>query len=165
MYKKIIKIFVAAVLSSAIIGCNTQSGPSEASINTLRHLNGDLDSVFNELKSSYETFEPAKMDFALEGLNSYIDKASAELKDMKIENGCQQIHKAMLEKVETMRGIAAKDAKELVRIYKIPDSDFTPELRQQWDNISASADNKMKDVNAKVNQAFAETSNPKTQAK
>ena len=55
-----------------------------------------------------------------------------------------------------MRSIAATEAKEQVRIYKIPDSDFTDDLRHKWDDISKRVEQKVSEANDIVSKANKE---------
>lgn len=163
MLKKTLKIIAVAMLATATIGCGGRSEEQmKADAASLMAVNHNVDSVYNQLKQSYETFQAAEMDRALEGFNKYLVEATSTLSGMNVGPECQQLHQLLTKKVGTMLSIASNEAKEQVRIYKIPDSDFTDELRQQWDNISAAADKKVSEANTKVNQAI-ETINQKSQ--
>lgn len=163
MLKKTLKIIAVAMLATATIGCGGRSEEQmKADAASLMAVNHNVDSVYNQLKQSYETFQAAEMDRALEGFNKYLVEATSTLSGMNVGPECQQLHQLLTQKVGTMLSIASNEAKEQVRIYKIPDSDFTDELRQQWDNISAAADKKVSEANTKVNQAI-ETINQKSQ--
>ncbi len=156
MYKSAISILTAAMLFAGVVGCNSKQSEEQvkATTTSLMAINNGMDSVFNQLKQSYETFQPIEMDRALDGMNAYIEKAAGDLRSMKIEGDCKVLSDAIAEKAETMRKIASTEAREQVRIYKIPDADFTDDLRKQWDNISANVDKKMSDANAKVSEAI-----------
>ena len=163
MLKKTLKIIAVAMLATAAISCGGRSEEQmKADAASLMAVNHNVDSVYNQLKQSYETFQAAEMDRALEGFNKYLAEATKTLGGMNVGPECQQLHQLLTKKVGTMLSIASNEAKEQVRIYKIPDSDFTDELRQQWDNISAAADKKVSEANTKVNQAI-ETINQKSQ--
>lgn len=150
------------MLAAATIGCGGRSEEQmKADAASLIAVNHNVDSVYNALKQSYETFQAAEMDRALEGFNKYLAEATKTLGGMNVGPECQPLHQLLNKKVETMRSIASNEAKEQVRIYKIPDSDFTDELRQQWDNISSAVDKKVSVANTKVNQAI-ETINQKS---
>jgi hypothetical protein len=162
MLKKTFKIIAVAMLAAATIGCGGRSEEQmKADAASLIAVNHNVDSVYNALKQSYETFQAAEMDRALEGFNKYLAEATKTLGGMNVGPECQPLHQLLNQKVETMRSIASNEAKEQVRIYKIPDSDFTDELRQQWDNISSAVDKKVSVANTKVNQAI-ETINQKS---
>lgn len=156
MYKSAISILTAAMLMAGVVSCNTQQSEEQvkATTTSLMSINKGMDSVFNQLKQSYETFQPIEMDRALEGMIVYIEKAADSLRSMKIEGECKELSDALIEKAGTMRKIASSEAREQVRIYKIPDSDFTDELRTQWDAISTNVDKKMADANAKISAAI-----------
>ncbi len=151
MYKTVVKIAAAAMLATMVIGCGgNQEQQNQASAASLMSINRGVDSAYVQLKQSYETFQAAEMDNALEGLNKYLASVSQTLGSMSVPNDCKPLQKAIADKVETLRSIAANESKEQVRIYKIPDTDFTDELRAEWDNISARVDKKVSDANSKV---------------
>ncbi|MBQ1698153.1 MAG: hypothetical protein II075_09755 [Bacteroidales bacterium] len=163
MYKTAIKIAAAAMLATMVVGCGgTQEQQTKESAASLMTINRGLDSVFTSLKQSYETYQASEMDNALEGLNKYLTQASESLRAMDIEKDCLPLQKAISDKIEAMRNIAATDAKEQVRIYKIPDADFTEELLHQWDNISATVDKKLSSVSSIVSKAYDEINNNKS---
>lgn len=161
MKKIAIRIAALLMVVAAACGCSSSELKTQNDTTTLSAINRNVDSVYNALKQSYETFQPAEMDRALDGFNKYLAEASLKLSEIKVEKDCQQLHDAVSSKVGVMLSVASNEAKEQVRIYKIPDSDFTAELRQQWDDISATVDKKVSAANAKVNQAI-ETINQKS---
>lgn len=163
MYKAF-KIIIAAMLATATIGCGGRSEEqTKASAASLMAVNSGIDSVYNQLQQSYETFSATEMDRALEGFNNYLLQATKTIQDTKVGDDCKPLQDAISSKIGTMYSIASNEAKEQVRIYKIPDSDFTDDLRHQWDAISATVAKKVSDANSKVNQAI-ETINKKSKS-
>jgi hypothetical protein len=153
MYKSTLKILAAAIMAASIQCCTPVEEQIKASSASLMTINRGIDSVYNLLNQSYETFQASEMDNALAGLNKYLDQASQNLRDLNLSDDCKPLCKAISDKVETLRSIAATESKEQVRLYKIPDSDFSDELRRQWDNISARVDKKFTEASAKVTNA------------
>lgn len=162
MLKKALKIIAVAMIATATVSCGGSEEQLKADAASLIAVNHNVDSVYNALKQSYETFQATEMDRALEGFNKYLAEAESALGAMNVVPDCQTLHQLLSQKVQTMRSIAANEAKEQVRIYKIPDTDFDEELRKQWDDLSAAVDKKVTDSNDKVKQAI-ETINQKTQ--
>lgn len=155
--KTAIKILAAAMLATSVVGCeyiNQNSAKTKEATQSLMTINSGVDSVYNVLLKSYETFQPEEMDRALEGFNSYLEKVSKSLGDMELPEDCQQLRKSLSEKVNAMRDVASTEAKEQVRLYKIPDTDFTDELRKQWDDLSSTVEKKFTDFNSQVSQAL-----------
>lgn len=157
--KTAIKILAAAMLATSVLGCDylnlgQNKEKTKEATQSLMTINNGVDSVYNLLVKSYETFQPEEMDRALEGFNTFLANAAKSLGEMDMPEECQQLRQSLSEKVEAMRNIASSDAKEQVRIYKIPDADFTDELRQQWDKISSSVEEKVSDFNSKVSNAL-----------
>ena len=132
MYKSAISILTAAMLFTGVVGCNSKQSEEQvkATTTSLMSINKGMDMI------------------------DYNEKAADSLRSMKIEGECKELSDALIEKAGTMRKIASSEAREQVRIYKIPDSDFTDELRTQWDAISTNVDKKMADANAKISAAI-----------
>lgn len=99
------------------------------------------------------------MDKALEGMNAYLVEVSKILKDPNYPDDCQELKNAIVDKVIVLQQITSNESKEQVRIYKIPDSDFTEELRKQWDNIDESVTKKLENANSKVLKAKDDINN------
>lgn len=153
MNKSLIKIASIAMLMASVYGCTSSEVITAADTKTLMTINRGVDSAYNVLKQSYEVFEAAEMDNALAGLNTYLETTAQTIKAMEVSDDCKELQKAISDKVQTLQGIAATDSKEQVRIYKIPDTDFTGELRQQWDEIAARVDKKVAEADANVKKA------------
>lgn len=162
MYKKAIKTIMAAMLAAAVASCTPAIERTKASASSLITVNNGIDSVYNQLLQSYETFSATEMDHALEGFNNYLLQATKAIQDIQADDDCKQLQDAITSKIGVMLAIASNEAKEQVRIYKIPDTDFDEELRRQWDDLSAAVERKVSESNSKVKQAI-ETINKKTQ--
>ncbi|MCR5454415.1 MAG: hypothetical protein K6F33_05455 [Bacteroidales bacterium] len=157
--KTVFRIVVAAMVAFSLYGCASQSVKTQCNADSLMAINRGLDSVYTELKKSYDTFIPSEMDNALAGLNKYLATASQTLGSMQVVSDCMPLKDAIVKKVATMSSIATNESKEQVRIYKIPDTDFTDELRAEWDKISAQVAQKMEYANNEVAKAQQEIKN------
>jgi len=159
MHRFVIKSLIAVATIVAIQGCKPSPEQINASVGTLMAVNKGIDSAYTELHNSYQTWNPQVMDKALEGMNAYLVEVSKILKDPNYPDDCQELKNAIVDKVIVLQQITSNESKEQVRIYKIPDSDFTEELRKQWDNIDESVTKKLENANSKVLKAKDDINN------
>lgn len=162
MYKLSLKILLALSMIFAIQACKPTQEQIVANMNTVIKVNKDIDSLYLSLNASYDNFDNnEQMDAALQNLKDGLDKADQKLQDMEILENCQDLKKAISDKIVVMKQLAAKECSEQVRIYKIDDADFNDKLRAEWDAYAASAEQKMKAASKKVSEEADKITNPK----
>lgn len=144
------------VAAAAFFLCGCGVSPEVRRVNdreALMAICRDVDSVYLVLSQSFDSYNAGVMDSALAGFNSCLASVSSRVGSLEVSDGCRDLYAAVAEKVRVFSEIGAVDSREQVRIYKIPDSDFTDELRAEWDRISAAVRGKVSKANARVSAA------------
>ena len=154
--KKVLFIATAAISFAGLFSCQPSKEEIKASAEAQMAINKGIDSVFTILNDSYESYHPATMDAALEGFNKYLDIAVENMRKIKPLSENQQLTEAITEKISVMKKLAKNEAVEQVRIYKLPDTSFTEELRQKWDEIAKNVGEKVLEANKKVETEYNE---------
>lgn len=160
MYRHSIKIFMAIAVIFAIHACQPSQEQIKTSTNTVMSVNKLIDSTYLELKNAFESYDNARIDASIESLKTMLNTAQQDLENMDIPENCNDLRKAVDEKIIVMKQLADKELNEQVRIYKIDDADFTDSLREEWDRYAASTEQKIKDANNKVKTQLDKLSNP-----
>ncbi|MCQ2250704.1 MAG: hypothetical protein MJZ66_06305 [Bacteroidales bacterium] len=122
-------------------------------IDSAMKINHDIDSAYQVLTYSFESYVPSAMDAALDGLKTYVSEAAKRLDDLQGDN--KELEKALREKINVMAQLAQKECTEQVRLYKISEVEFTESNRNEWDNYAKQAEKKISEANAKVNKAYS----------
>ena len=156
-YKKMktIKYLTLSALSCAcILSCQPSQQQIKASADQQMLVNKALDSAFRVLDDSYQTYHASTMDAALEGLNSYVEKAETQMQQMESLSQNADLTKAICEKIAIIKAIAKTQAIEQVRIYKLPDTAFSDALRQRWDDLDSQVKKQLNEANSKIESAY-----------
>ena len=159
--KTLKSLTLLAVSFAGLLSC--QSGPTKEQIKATAEaqllVNKELDSVYRRLDDAYQSYHPATMDAALEGLNSYLDNAQSKIQQIKPLSQNQKLTGAIEEKIAVMKSVAKNEAIEQIRIYKLPDTSFTEALRKKWDDLDNSVKQKVNQATQKVDNAYNEIQN------
>ena len=154
--KRVFYTTIAAAVLAGLFSCQPSKEEIKTSADAQMVINKGIDSVFSVLRESYESYHPATMDAALENLNNYLDKASLDMQKIKPLSPSRELSEAVLEKISVMKAIAKNEAVEQVRIYKLPDTSFTDELRRKWDETAKNVEQKIAEADKKVEEAYSE---------
>ena len=117
---------------------------------------------YDELLETYDTYIPKKMDDALLNFEIQVDNSIAAITETEAILEGEKLKAAVLEYLEVYRSIAEEEAQELVRLYKVPENEFSPEMRVAWDSKYKAVDTKLKAADKKlqeVQKEFAENFN------
>ncbi|MCQ2973984.1 MAG: hypothetical protein MJ211_04165 [Bacteroidales bacterium] len=163
--KYLSSIFSAIICTIFFVSCQPSAEQVKTSAESLNNIYKSVLEKYAELENSYELCYAETMDNALANLNSEIAKATEELNKFQMVSGCEPLFNAVKSSIEVYKSIAEKDSKEQVRMYKVPDEEFTEELRNSWDQIAKSVETRTKDANASVEKAYNEVSKLFTTAK
>ena len=147
--KKITILMLTVFAFTTIFSCK----PSEEqvkSVDSLMVINKNIDSVYRILNEAYESYVPATLDMALENLNKYLTSAKETVQNFNSGSDVSKLQAVIIEKIDVMKSIAENESVEQVRLYKIPDTEFTTELRNKWDGIAKNVEQKINEVNKKV---------------
>jgi hypothetical protein len=114
---------------------------------------------YDELLETYDTYVAKKMDDALLEFESQIQASIFEVKNIPDIVGGEELKEAVLDYFEVYQSVAKDEAPELVRLYKVPENEFSGEMRVQWDSKYKEVDTKLKEADKKlqaVQNSFAE---------
>ena len=159
--KTLKSLTLLAVSFAGLLSC--QSGPTKEEIKASAEeqllVNKQLDSVYRILDDAYQSYHPATMDAALEGLNVYLNNAQSKMQQIKPLSQNQKLTGAIEEKIAVMKSVAQNEAIEQVRIYKLPDSVFTEDLIKKWNDLDTSVKQKLSSATKNVENAYNEIQN------
>ncbi|MCQ2252127.1 MAG: hypothetical protein MJZ61_01620 [Bacteroidales bacterium] len=160
MFKKTTKIVLCAVaLAGAIFACAPSAEQIKASAGNLMAVNKQVDSVYTLLNNSYESYQPAAMDKALEDFTVFLSQSQQNIQAMEVLENTTKLREALINKIDVLQHIANSESKEQVRIYKLPDEAFTDELRTQWDGLARNVEKKVKEADKNLNDTYTELLN------
>jgi len=154
-YRKAIAMLIAGA-TMMFCACGPSPEKIQQNVDSAMKINHDIDSAYQVLNYSFESYMPANMDAALEGLKKYINEADKRLDAVDVPS--QDLEKALRDKISVIRELALKECAEQVRLYKISEVEFTETNRSEWDEYAKSAAQKLNGANAKVNDAYSKIS-------
>ncbi|MBR4324034.1 MAG: hypothetical protein IKP73_00750 [Bacteroidales bacterium] len=117
---------------------------------------------YDELLETFDTYVAAKMDAALIALSSQIESSKDNVNSIITIDGGDALKDEVLNYLSVFENVTADDLEYLVRLYKVPENEFTPEIRIQWDTRYKDVDTRIKDASARLKEvqaAFAENFN------
>ncbi len=157
--KHSILAFLALIVSAIIVSCGPSREDAANFNNMLIAQQKQVVNQYDELVKTYDTYNAEKMDNQLVAFLTQLSKAEEEVKAMPNFDGADQLKKAFLDYIEQNRSVAENEVRELIRIYKIPEEEFTTELHNSWNDTYTKGDNKIKTAESKfmaAQKAFAE---------
>jgi hypothetical protein len=160
--KTLKSLTLIAVSALGLFSCSPTPQQIKASAEEQITVNKGLDSVLRNLDEAYQSYHAPTMDAALESLNVYLDNARIKMQQIKPLSENQKLTEAIEEKISLMKSIAQNEAVEQVRIYKLPDTSFTDDLRKKWDDLDNNVKQKVNQATQKVENAYQEIQNSYT---
>lgn len=139
---------ISAIVAMGALLSSCQPTPKEAA-NYNDHLMEQQKAVvikYDELLETYDTYVPQKMDDALFAFQSQVENSVYTVRNSVELSGGSSLKEALLNYLEVYQTIANEDAPELVRLYKIPENEFTPEMKAIWDGKYKAIDQRIKDA-------------------
>ncbi|MCQ2973985.1 MAG: hypothetical protein MJ211_04170 [Bacteroidales bacterium] len=117
---------------------------------------------YDALLETYDTYVASKMDDALIEFEEQIDLSEKAVKAIPIIESAEYYTAEILNYFEVYKSIAENESRELVRLYKVPENEFSSEMRVQWDALYKQSDDKAKAADKKLQEVqtkFAEQFN------
>jgi len=108
--------------------------------------------AYDGLLSTFDTYVARKMDSALIEFQSQTLEAIDNIKNITPIPEGETLKMAVLDYLSTYKDVAENQADELVRIYKIPENEFTPEVRVRWDSKYKELDATIKNADKKLKE-------------
>lgn len=160
--KKLIYIFVIALL--ALASCKPSPKTAADYNDKIMSEQKKVVQKYDELLETYDTYVASKMDNALLEFESQVDESIAKIQEVEPISGGETLKNSVLEYLDVYKNVAKNDAQELVRMYKVPENEFTGEMRVQWDTKYKEVDTRLKAADKKllaIQSAFAQDFNLK----
>lgn len=101
---------------------------------------------YDALLETFDTYVPEKMDAALVALSTQIEDSRSEVNQLQMIEGGEALKNEVLNYLSVLDNAAATDFEKLVRLYKVPENEFTPEIRIEWERIYKEADSRIKEA-------------------
>ena len=152
-------IYIPALLLTLFSSC--RPSPKEAAAFNDRIMSEQKKVVmaYDGLLETYDSYVPRKMDSALLDFQTQTTDAIRNVREtVPVQEG-EFFKDALLEYLEIYNSVAQNEADELVRLYKVPENEFSPEMHVQWENKYKEVDKKLKEADKKlqaVQASFAE---------
>ena len=108
---------------------------------------------YDALLETYDNYVPSQMDKALHAFEDQIDNSQNALNAIPVIAGGEGLKAALSEYFDTYRSLAQNESRDLVRLYKVPENEFTSDIRVQWDAIYKVCDDKAKSADKKLRAA------------
>ena len=161
---KIITMALSLIMAMTLWSCRPTSKQAGAFNDRLMEQQKAVVLKYDELLETFDTYVPEKMDAALLALTTQIDESKAEVNKIETMPGGELLKAEVLNYLSVLDNAAATDFEYLVRLYKMPENEFTPEVRISWDTRYKDTDTRIKDAANQlkaVQATFAEDFNLK----
>ena len=161
---KFITLALSLMMATMLFSCKPTSKQAGAFNDRLMEQQKAVVLKYDELLETFDTYVPEKMDAALLALNTQIDISKDEVNKVETLPGGELLKAEVLNYLTVLSDAAATDFEYLVRLYKMPENEFTPEVRISWDTRYKETDTRIKDAASQlkaVQAAFAEDFNLK----
>lgn len=111
--------------------------------------------AYDGLLETYDNYVARKMDSALIEFESQTVESIQKIKSTVPVREGEELKAAVLEYLEIYKSVAENESEELVRLYKVPENEFSPEIRALWDKKYKEVDTKLKNADKKLQEAQA----------
>lgn len=138
-----------AVLLFSVAACGPSREEAAAFNDSIINEQKAVIETYDALLESYDTYEGEKMDAALENFTAQIKRSLTAVNNISSISGGDKLKQAAGDCFAVYLSVAENEAPEMVRLYKVPEGDFTTDMRVQWDGIYKSVDTKLKDADKK----------------
>jgi len=157
-----VQFMMMALLLMALASCGPTPKEAGAYNDKLMAQQKAVVLKYDKMLETFDTYVPAKMDAALLSLMEQLDVSKNIVRDIEPVAGGEALKEEVLRYISVFEDAASDDFDYLIRLYKVPENEFTAEVRIQWDSRYKEVDTKLKDAAAHlkaVQQAFAENFN------
>jgi len=151
-------IVLAAAMMLSACKVTTPKKAAEYNDNVMRHQR-ELVVKYDKMLESFDTYVGSKMDAAYDELLSEVAYTKYEVGQMETPDGCEGLRDAVLEYAESYDVFIKESLPRLIYIYKLPENQFTPEVRMEWENTYKDMDSKLKEAGKKLAQAQQQYAN------
>lgn len=150
--KKVFGLFSLAVVMMLVSCGPTPEQAAEYNDKIIDQQISIVDKI-DALVESYQYYIPEDMDKAWNEALNQANKGIEAINALEKFDGSTDFKEAALELFNSYKAVLENQHKEMVRIYKIPDEQFTEEHYNQWDKLAEEADKKMEEAFDKFGDA------------
>ncbi|MCR5454414.1 MAG: hypothetical protein K6F33_05450 [Bacteroidales bacterium] len=101
---------------------------------------------YDKLLETFDTYVPAKMDEAYLALMEQVERSKTNVAAIPSIEGGEQLKQEVLNYISVIDDVTINDIEYLVRVYKLPENEFSSEVRLQWDARYKDVDARIKDA-------------------
>ena len=160
--EKIIVMALSMIMAMTLISCRPTSKQAGEFNDKLMAQQKAVVLKYDALLETFDKYVPEKMDAALLALSSQIADSKDEINRVETIEGGENLKNEVLNYLSVLDNAATSDFEYLVRLYKVPENEFTPEVRIDWEARYKEADTRIKEAAKQLKQvqaSFAETFN------
>ena len=160
--EKIIVMALSMIMAMTIISCRPTSKQAGDFNDRLMAQQKAVVLKYDALLETFDKYVPEKMDAALLALSSQIADSKDEINRVETIEGGENLKNEVLNYLSVLDNAASTDFEHLVRLYKMPENEFTPKVRIEWENRYKEADTRIKDAATRLKEvqaAYAEAFN------
>lgn len=154
--KNVITMALSLIMAMTIISCRPTSKQAGAFNDRLMAQQKAVVLKYDELLETFDTYVPEKMDAALLALSSQIEDSRREVNNVELMEGGENLRNEVLNYLSVLDNAASSDFEYLVRLYKVPENEFTPEIRIDWENRYKEVDTRIKDAAKRLKEVQAD---------
>jgi hypothetical protein len=161
---KKIQFVIVALLLAVLSSCKPTPKEAGEFNDSLMEQQKAVVIMYDKLLETFDTYVPAKMDEAYIALADQLTKSRANVQDIIPIEGGEPLKQEVLNYLSVIEDATSNDLEYLVRVYKLPEPEFTSEVRLQWDARYKDVDTRIKDAAKQlkaVQAVFAENFNLK----
>ena len=156
--KKLVKSLFAIALC-ALCACGPTKQDAANFNNALMAEQKAVLEKYDAFKESFDTYLPEKMDNSKAELIAQLKKSQQIVENTDAIAGGENLKQATADYIATCLDVATQEGVELVRIYKVPENEFTEQLRDEFDGIMRNAETKVLEAHKKLNDAQEDFAN------
>ena len=159
---KIITMALSLIMAMTIISCRPTSRQAGTFNDGLMEQQKAVVLKYDELLETFDTYVPEKMDAALLAFTTQIEESRNEINRIEVIEGCENLKNEVLNYLSVRDNAATSDFEYLVRLYKVPENEFTPEIRIDWEARYKEVDSRIKEAAKRLKEvqaAFAQDFN------
>jgi len=159
---KIITMALSLIMAMTIISCRPISRQAGTFNDGLMEQQKAVVLKYDELLETFDTYVPEKMDAALLAFTTQIEESRNEINRIEVIEGGENLKNEVLNYLSVLDNAATSDFEYLVRLYKVPENEFTPEIRIDWEARYKEVDSRIKEAAKRLKEvqaAFAQDFN------
>ncbi len=154
-----LRIVIVVMLAAALSACKPTPKEAGAFNNDLMAQQKAVVVKYDQLLETFDTYVSEKMDAALVVLMDQVAESQANVQELTPIVGGENLKQEVLNYISVFEDVTNNDLDYLVRLYKLPENEFTAEVRLQWETRYKDVDTRIKEASARLKEAQKEYAN------